>query len=90
MGECIAIRVPDAVLSLKKSHGDAIDYSAGDIENAILAQKIGKKCKQIFLNATSCDGSINKSQKGFGGNTTSQICVIIAESEIDPDLLLVN
>ena len=57
-----------------------------DIENAILAQMNGKKCKQKFFNTISCDGSINKSRKGYGGNTT-QICMIIAESEIDPELL---
>ena len=68
LGGCLVVRVTEAtaLLNRKGEHR----YSAGEIETVILAQGIGKKGKQKFLQAGKQDSYISKSRKSFGGNTS--------------------
>jgi len=67
---CLAVRVSEAVALLNSEQTESenaserIKYSGRELTQAILLHRMGKKCKQRFLQAHRRDSYISKSQRG--------------------------
>ena len=90
---CLAVRVSEAVALLNSEQmesenaSERIKYSGRELTQAILLHRMGKKCKQRFLQAHRRDSYISKSRRGYGGNAASLTCMAIAQERIPSDVI---
>ena len=88
LGKCLAVRVGD-VLSALKSEGVETTLVRSAVEIDLLTKVCHcRRSQQKFLHNTSTDTTLKYSNRGVGGNTQSQRCIIIQQKMVDVDIVL--
>ena len=87
LGKCLAVQVGD-VLNNLKSVGVETTLAHADVETDLLKHSRCRKSQQKFLHTKSTDIAIKHPNRGVGGNTQDQRCIILQQEMVDEEILL--